>query len=307
MTSDAPQLAHLITGMRAAYQRGENAMAFARATTGAGSNSMVATLVAYDLQAGSYVAGMRANPDYAERWTRQLADLLAPWAENGASLLEVGCGEATTLAGVVNKLPAIPDTVHGLDLSWSRCSVGRAWLREQGVDARLVVGDLFTLPFADQSIDVVYTSHSLEPNGGREEAALRELLRVARRAVVLVEPIYELAPPEAQARMRSHGYVRDLAATAQSLGARVGEPRLLEHVANPLNPSGVVTIEPAPRHANPAPASPWQCPLTGTPVTAGPDAYVSAGAGLAYPVLRDIPLLRAEHAVVANAIVPSAA
>jgi ubiquinone/menaquinone biosynthesis C-methylase UbiE len=34
--------------------------------------------------------------------------------------------------------------------------------------ADLVVADLFHIPFADNSVDVVYTSHSLEPNGGRE-------------------------------------------------------------------------------------------------------------------------------------------
>lgn len=48
----------------------------------------------------------------------------------------------------------------------------------------------------------------------REEEAIRELMRVARRAVVLVEPIYELANSEAQARMHTHGYVRGLKETA---------------------------------------------------------------------------------------------
>lgn len=45
-------------------------------------------------------------------------------------------------------------------------------------------------------------SHALEPNCGKEEEALRKCLRVARKAVVLVEPVYELASAEAQARMR---------------------------------------------------------------------------------------------------------
>lgn len=97
------------------------------------------------------------------------------------------------------------------------------------------------IPLADNSIDVVYSSHSLEPNGGKEEAALQECLRVAKHAVVLIEPIYELSNQEAQARMRHRGYVRNLKAIAVSFGANVAEYRLLEPgvASNPLNPSGV--------------------------------------------------------------------
>lgn len=67
------------------------------------------------------------------------------------------------------------------------------------------MADLFDIPLKDASVDVVYTSHSHEPNGGLEEDAIRELMRIARRAVILVEPIYELANSEAQSRMRTHG------------------------------------------------------------------------------------------------------
>ena len=277
-------------------------MAHARELTGTNENSPAATLIAYDLQAGSYVASVEARPEYSDRWCDQLAGLLQPHVTEGCSVLEVGCGEATTLAGVLRRLPRQPAAAYGFDLSWSRCAVGREWLRSQGVSAELFVGDLLAIPFADASIDVVYTSHSLEPNGGREEAALRELLRVARRAVVLVEPLYELAGEQAQARMRSHGYVRGLKAAAARLGATVGDYRLLELSANPLNSSGVLVIAGNPPGR--APAGPraglWRCPLTATPLAHLGDALFSAGAGLAYPVLRGIPLLRAEHAVVAN-------
>lgn len=301
--TDADELRELVTGMRAAYARGENAMALARQRAGADTNSAVATLVAYDLQAGSYVAATRAHPDYSVRWTSQLAELLGNFVRTGDTILEVGCGEATTLAGVLRRLPVAPRAASGFDLSWSRCAAGVDWLREQGVEATLFVADLFAIPFADRSVDVVYTSHSLEPNGGREEAALRELLRVARRAVVLVEPIYELASPDAQARMRSHGYVRGLKEAAERLGAAVADFRLLPCCANPLNPSGVVAIrkmdadESAPGETG---SGAWQCPLTGARIEDRGDAFFGVETGIAYPVLRGIPLLRSEHAVVAS-------
>lgn len=107
MDLSSKQLADLISGMRNAYAHGENAMAYAREalrTHGvAGRNQRLATLIAYDLQADTYVEGARANPEEKQRWCRQLADLIAPVLPKGGSLLEVGVGEATTLAGVLTE------------------------------------------------------------------------------------------------------------------------------------------------------------------------------------------------------------
>ena len=306
MKPETQILRELVTGMRAAYARGENAMAYARTVAGASGNSTVATLVAYDLQAGSYVAAVRQNRAYAVRWCAQLAEILRGYTTPGGSLLEVGCGEETTLAGVLRRLPANRGAAYGFDLSWSRCAVGQQWLDSEGTAARLFVGDLFEIPLADESIDVVYTSHSLEPNGGRERAALQELLRVARTAVVLIEPVYELAGEIAQTRMREHGYVRNLKATAESLGMAVVDYRLLDHCDNRLNPSGVIAIRKPPVTGSGdvpnslLPRQRWRCPLTGTALEDVGDTCYSSAAGIAYPVLRGIPLLRPEHAVLAS-------
>lgn len=295
----------LIVGMRTAYGRGENAMAHARTQLGGQANTSEATLIAYDLQAGSYTSRVRRSRVENDRWCRQLADVLAPDFPQGGSLLEVGVGEATTLATVARMLGPRPGSISGFDLSWSRCAEARAWLREESVNADVFVGDLFAIPLADASVDVVYTSHSLEPNGGREREALRELLRVTRRRLVLCECLYELAPEQAQARMREHGYVRGLAETLRSLGAEVKECRLLPYSPNPLNPSGVIVVEKSAR-AGVSPVPELRCPLTHTPLVREADLCVSPLTGIVYPVLRGIPLLRAEHAVMASRLVEAA-
>lgn len=305
MKSDAQELGRLIMGMRAAYARGDNAMAWARANSTRAENTLVSTLVAYDLQAGSYVAGARANSSYINRWCEQLAGLIRPYVEPGDHLLEVGVGEATTLTGVIKAVNCQNLTAFGFDVSWSRIKVAREWAEENSVDSSLFVGDIFRIPMANNSIDVVYTSHSLEPNGGREGEAISELLRVARKAVVLVEPIYELAPENAQKRMVEHGYVRNLKSTAEKLGATVVEYGLLDVCGNPLNPSGVVLMVKSsfpPRRDTVIKGASWQCPMTGVPLIDQGDIFYAEQVGIAYPVMRGIPLLRAEHGVVASKI-----
>jgi SAM-dependent methyltransferase len=320
MESDADLLRELIAGMRAAYARGENVMEHARRLAGSDDNSATAILVAYDLQAGSYVEQARENPEAGSAWCGQLAAILDPLVTRGTSLLEAGCGEATSLAGVLGRLHVRPEHALGFDISWSRCAAGNAWLREIGAEARLFVADLFEIPLADSSIDIVYTAHSVEPNGGRQKDALRELLRVARRAVVLVEPIYELAGDEARARMRHHGYVRNLREAAEAAGGRVVDYRLLPVSSNPLNPTGLILVEKpgepgghgpnaAPPQAAPPHAAPpvWRCPLTHSHLEDLGDVFAAAETGVAYPVLRAIPLLSVRHAVVASGLSGSVA
>lgn len=144
----------LIRGMRTAYANGENAMNYARIALNAdlnlphGDNLPLATLIAYDLQAGTYVARAKANPSEHSRWCQQIANLLDPLLPTAGSLLEVGVGEATTLAGVLRELPDAERKAIGFDISWSRIAVARDWIKNQNQEAELFVGDLFHIPLA---------------------------------------------------------------------------------------------------------------------------------------------------------------
>jgi uncharacterized protein YbaR (Trm112 family) len=160
---------------------------------------------------------------------------------------------------------------------------------------------LFEIPLEDNSVDVVYTSHSLEPNGGREEDAIRELMRIARKAVVLIEPIYEFADVQGKARMTKHGYVKGLKDLAVKLGANVVDYRPLNYIANPLNPSGVILIEMNVEKTSATTAVSWRCPLTHTKLIVDEAGYYSSEIGIVYPVLAGIPLLQTSNAIVASA------
>jgi len=302
MKFDINQMRILILGMREAYFRGENAMAWARENVTTDKNLLENTLIAYDLQAGSYRNVAIKNPKYFQDWSGQLAELIKPYIEKTDSILEVGIGEATTLAGVVQALNTPQLSTLGFDVSWSRIKVAQEWTAKNTVEAKLFVADLFSIPLADNSIDVVYTSHSLEPNGGREKGAIKELLRVARKAVVLVEPIYELASEEAQVRMAQHGYVQGLKSTAEQMNVSVVEYGLLDVSWNSLNPSGVVVIDKKNYVGKKALDLKvlWQCPITGVELKDQNDLFFAEETGIAYPVMRNIPMLRAEHGIIAS-------
>jgi len=304
MTDYIEGLRNTIVGMVDAFSRGENVMAYARARSdGCDVNDTLTTLIAYDLQSGTYIDFANNNQDYNEKWCAQVSEILSKHVTSESFVLEVGCGEATTLAGSLAGLKGNYAKAFGFDISWSRLHVANQWLDTKNTDAKLFVSDLFEIPLEDNSIDVVYTSHSLEPNGGREKEALKELLRVSSDKVVLIEPMYELASDEAQERMLAHGYVRGLKAIAESLGAKVLEYKLLDVCGNKLNPSGLLVLEKeasSKKNRIQREQDIWRCPITNTSLSELDDVFVSPETGMVYPILRGVPMLRSQHGIVAS-------
>jgi SAM-dependent methyltransferase len=109
---------------------------------------------------------------------RALLDAVAPHLPPGGRLLDVGCGSGDVAAYLCERLGR-PLAAVGVDLKpLHLADAPRAIAR--------VAADVRRLPFADRSFDVVTASlflhHFDSPEPGR---LLRELARVARRAVVV--------------------------------------------------------------------------------------------------------------------------
>lgn len=278
---------------------GANVLALLRDMAGLEHNTPEIIEAAYELQTGEYTAMMadkkfaEYNAAYCSELARVIDDLGAP-----ATILEAGVGEATTLSSLLKYLP-VPIS-YGFDLSWSRVAQARRWLssnHHHGVE--LCTGELEAIPFLDNSIDIVFTSHAIEPNGGREAHILRELYRVAREYVVLLEPGYELASDEARERMKRHGYCRGLPAEAERLGYTVWEHRLFPHSINPLNPTALTIIR---KQADtPTLAGiPFACPRYRCPLEIVGGEYYSPEALAVYPTIGGIPCLRPGNVIMAS-------
>lgn len=104
-------------------------------------------------------------------------------SQHPASILDVGCGEGFLSAHLHESMPDVSFT--GIDASAGAIDFARDEFGNVGL---FEVGDIFNLRFADNSIDVVICSEVLE-HLEDPGSALKELMRVARRAVVLSVPL----------------------------------------------------------------------------------------------------------------------
>lgn len=151
-----------------------------------------------------------------------ICDWLAPLP--GLRLLDIGCGRG----GLARALAAWGAQVTGLEPDAGALAEARASVPE----ARFVEGLAEALPFADGSFDMALFSNSLHhvpPDA--MDAALAEALRVARRAVLVIEPLAEGAFFEAMRPIEDETALRQAAQDALARlvdGGRVQPLRRLD-------------------------------------------------------------------------------
>ncbi|MFN8417260.1 MAG: class I SAM-dependent methyltransferase [Cytophagaceae bacterium] len=282
------------------YSDGKNIIEYIKNNTGSNGNSTDAILISYDLQAGNYIKFANENADYIEKYTSTIAKTIDQLG-NFDSIIEVGVGEATTLANVALRMKNKPKNYFGFDISWSRIKYAQTYVQSKNISCcHLFTGDLFQIPLADNSIDVVYTSHSIEPNGGKEKEALEELYRISKKYLVLLEPSYEFATDEGKARMERLGYIKNLAGIARELNYDIIEHRLFDYCANPLNPTGLLIVKKKESSTATEKILPFICPITKAPLEEIRGSYFSNDSLLCYPIIDNVPCLLSNNAIIAT-------
>ncbi|MBU3142320.1 methyltransferase domain-containing protein [Clostridium sp. CF012] len=287
----------ILSRVKQLYLENTNIIKHLKETEGNNYNSIEDIMISYDFQAGTYSKAYKEDSLFSNKYCFELAQCIGNLGKYN-SLLEVGIGEATTLAPLILSLENKPNKCYGFDISWSRIKYAKQFLNDLKIsNVELFTGDLFCTPFKDNSIDIVYTSHSIEPNGGKEKEALMELYRITNKYLILLEPSYEFANEESKERMLSHGYVTNLYSTAKKLGYNVIEHKLFGICSNPLNPTGLIIIE---KNLNSEVLNPLCCPVTKTDIVKKNNAYFSEESLLAYPIIDEIPCLLSQNAIIAT-------
>jgi hypothetical protein len=290
-----------ISELRQAYSRGDNVTQLLTNRNPSQARSEIVE-IAYDIQSGSYTKYALESPDFLKRYAFEIYDLAKPYIAEHDVILDCGAGELTTLSALSEHLPAQCQLL-ACDISLRRLKVGRRFAErvmrgDLAKALRLFVADMVRLPLADSSVDVVFTSHVLEPNHGRERDLLAELLRVARRQLLLFEPSWENADELVRARMDQHGYVRDLPQHIDAAGGRLVSVEPLPNPLNPLNPTYCYVVEPPAKESQPSFADQaLQCPRSGYQLQKQQSYWWNKEGGWAYPEIDGIACLREKHGV----------
>ena len=279
----------LISKVKEIYAQGGNIIKFLKKENKRTQNTLEEILISYDFQSGSYIDYVTKNPLYIKEYTEELSSIIKNIGVSN-TILEVGVGECTTLANIISELKQKNTIYFGFDISWSRIHYGKRYLASKKHKANLFVADLFNIPLPSDSIDIVYTSHSIEPNGGREKEALIELLRITKKYLILLEPTAEFASNEGIKRMKENGYIQNLKSIILELGLDLIEYKKFKICSNELNPTGLYVIK---KHSdkevknNPD----FICPISKSPMEEFDDHFFCEDSFISYPKINNTPCL----------------
>lgn len=284
------------------YDKGNNILSYIKESADNNANSSLAISISYDLQAGNYIKKAKLNQEFENERASIYAHILNDLGVFD-TILEVGIGEATTFSNILSRLACKHFLSAGFDISYSRIQYGYQHLHNEGInDANLFVGDLFNTAIQDNSVDIVYTNHTLEPNGGRERDALKELYRITKKYLVLFEPMYEGSSINTKEHIEKHGYVKGLSSTAESLGYKIIENKcLIEKAPLSNNNTGVIIIEKTEDAAHLTEKKiHLACPITKKPLELIKNNYYCKESMLLYPIVNSIPCLLPSNAIIAT-------
>ena len=288
----------LIPRIKQLYDKGENVIAFLRGMEGRNFNTIEDILISYDFQSGSYIKYTEEHPEFNIKYTTAIAKVFSQLGEY-TSVLEAGVGEGTTLGNLSLKLNKDHLKLFGFDISWSRIHYGSKYLKKINVNANLFVADLFCVPLKDSSVDIVYSSHSIEPNGGREKEAIKELYRISKKYLVLLEPTNEFASEEGKARMKDHGYIQNLKSIISELNYDLIEYRQFDVSTNPLNPTGLYVIKKKESDVVNNDSN-LCCPISKGNMAEYDDHFYSHDSFISYPKIMGIPCLCSNYGILTS-------
>jgi SAM-dependent methyltransferase len=160
-------------------------------------------------------------------------------AVEAQSVLEVGSGNGNIILTLAGRFPAV--SFSGVELTQSGLAIARALQEQPTLPAsfaerspaplmdltahrrvQLSNGDARELPFPDKSFDLVYTRLALEQMEAIRVQALREVTRVARRAVINIECWRDFnRDGPGRAYVRRQGYFAGRAADLEKHGFRI--------------------------------------------------------------------------------------
>lgn len=265
-------------------------------------------MISYDIRAGVDSEEFEKNPEFTISVSNKIAEYINSLGLTDFSVMECGCGEGTKIINLLNVLEHGVSWAFGIDISWSRIKYAINNYKKFGEKKELChfcVADMFSLPFEDESIDIVYTMQGIYAMGGSEKRVVKELLRVASQYLILIEPSYELASEDARSRMVRLNYVKGLKYVVEELGYKILKFEPFGVDSNPKNPAAVIIVEKNFNKSRKKNSADVQLcdPITHDRLELVKNVYFSIGSKLSYPVIDGIPCLTPDNAIVTTKLI----
>ena len=290
-----------IEKIRSLYSKNKNISKYLRNKKSESTNSIETILYSYDLQGGSDYARRRDltinnnNKEIAKKISKLLSDL------GCKSFLEAGTGEGLIL-GLLdpNKIKNKPN-LYGFDLSLSRLLFAQKYLTQKKREKQnLFCANMLNIPLPNDSVDIVCTVFSMEPNHGRERQILSELFRVCRRYLILIEPTYELGSKQTKKHIIEHGYVRNLPGHIKKLGYKIKTHEYLG--SSHANNENALIIAEKNKQKSMVKKLQYVSPISNKPLKKSENFLYCKDDGYIFPIINHIPYLVKNNAILASQI-----
>jgi hypothetical protein len=165
------------------------------------------------------------------------------------------------------------------------------------------VGDIKEIPLLSKSVDITMSTHALEPNGKNLHQLMLELFRVTADKLILFEPYYEKSSKEGKKRMDKFGYIKNIDGTIKELNGKILEKIIIKNPSNLLNPTVCFVVSPPKtnvKYKNLHKKNIFSVPGTDFNITKIDNFYFSNATGLCFPILKSIPILKSNIAILAS-------
>jgi ubiquinone/menaquinone biosynthesis C-methylase UbiE len=202
--------------------------------------------ISYDLQSGSYIRS------YNYKKSLKVLNFMIKEINSTkfTSLLDFGCGELTNFYTLIKNIKTAGKNFFCNDYSFNRIFLGKLFLDKKKLSVNLTcfTNDSIKIPLPDNSIDIVTTIHAIEPNKNDANKILRELWRVAKKKLILLEPNNKLTDEMpfyvkkiVNKRFKINNYVLNLEEKIKKITSNYKIIKLKHHF-NPLNPASLFII-----------------------------------------------------------------
>ncbi len=240
--------------------------------------------LSYDFQSGDYIK--KYNPEIERKNLTPMINEINK-TTNVKTLLDFGAGELTRFSYLLKKLFKNDIKFFACDISFNRLFLGSQLLGKKKLlnsSINIFCNDYFKLPFLDNSIDVIVTHHSIEPNKNNAKKIINELYRVARKKLILQEPNYDIACKSGKKRMLNNNYVVDLSKILKKNGFRF-EIIKSKFNLNDLNPASLYVIK---KNTRMKKNCEFICNESKKNLSQVKNFYFSNETGTVYPILNNI-------------------